>query len=469
LGTILIIDDEESLRQVLRIRLKRGQHTIEEAGSGEEGLIRLHQKEFDVVFTDLRMPGSVDGMGVLQAIREQYPNTQVVMMTAYASTETAIKALKMGAYDYITKPFKNIDEIEVIVNKCMEKRALLKENVQLRSELHDRYSFANLLGKSKPMRELFDLLRKVASANSYVLITGENGTGKELVARAIHYNSPRAKRPFVPVNCGAIPESLLENELFGHVRGAFTGAERDKNGLFRQADGGTLFLDEIGELPLHTQVKLLRVLEEQEIRPIGAEQSIPIDVRILSATNRDLEFEVEQGTFRQDLFYRLKVMQLKMPPLRKRREDIPLLASHFVNHFSELANREMEGISREAMDSLTTYRFPGNIRELKNIIERAVLLESSNTIQIESLPSEVRDFQKTPSYPAMQSVHLPSEGLEAFLEQSERALLQLALKQANGVRKDAAKLLHISFRSFRYRVAKLGIQDDESIADEPKK
>jgi two-component system response regulator PilR (NtrC family) len=273
----------------------------------------------------------------------------------------------------------------------------------------------------------------------------------------------------VPVNCGAIPESLLENELFGHVRGAFTGAERDKNGLFRQADGGTLFLDEIGELPLHTQVKLLRVLEEQEIRPIGAEQSIPIDVRILSATNRDLEFEVEQGTFRQDLFYRLKVMQLKMPPLRKRREDIPLLASHFVNHFSELANREMEGISREAMDSLTTYRFPGNIRELKNIIERAVLLESSNTIQIESLPSEVRDFQKTPSYPAMQSVHLPSEGLEAFLEQSERALLQLALKQANGVRKDAAKLLHISFRSFRYRVAKLGIQDDESIADEPKK
>lgn len=461
MGKILIIDDEVSLRQVLRIKLKRSQHHVAEASNGDEGLQILEQQEFDVVFTDLKMPGKLDGLGVLEAIRERYPSTQVIVMTAFATMETAVKALKMGAYDYIQKPFQNIDELEAIVSKCLEKRALLKENVQLRNELKTRYAFGNLLGKSSSMRGLFALLRKITHHNVSVLITGENGTGKELVARAIHYNGPREKQPFIPINCGAIPETLIESELFGHICGAFTGADRDKAGLFRMADKGTLFLDEIGDLPLHTQVKLLRVLEEREVRPLGSEKSIPIDVRIVSATNKNLQEEVEKGNFREDLFFRLKVMSLELPALRNRREDIPLLAQHFLKHFCNEMGRTIEGFSQESMDLLSQYHYRGNVRELKNIIERAVLLESDSTIQKESLDPEVRKIEHPLLVPCSLPAKLPEEGLETHLESIERHILLLALKEAKGVRKEAARLLQISFRSFRYRIAKLEIKEDE--------
>lgn len=459
-GKILIIDDEPSLREFLKILLTKQQYEVELAEHGEQGIQKLGQQEFDVVFTDLKMPGSVDGMQVLRHIREHYPASQVVMMTAFATTETAIAAMKLGAYDYLQKPFK-IEEVQALVSKCLEKRALLKENVQLKSELQDRYSFGKLLGKSPQMLSLFELLRKVCQSEINVLITGESGTGKELVARAIHYNGSRAARPFVPINCGAIPEHLLESELFGHKKGTFTGADRDKPGLFQVAEGGTLFLDEIGEMPLHIQVKLLRVLQEKKVRPIGGTEDVPVDVRILSATNKRLKEEVKAGHFREDLFFRLDVLSVEVPALRQRRSDIPLLIHHFIQQYAKQMNSRVHGISPEALELLTHHSFPGNVRELENIIERGVLLESEELIQPESLPPHVRNaVVATDPEQASERLSLPEEGLEVYLDNQERHFLELALKMAHGVRKDAAQLLKISFRSFRYRMAKLSMPDE---------
>ncbi len=460
MGKILIIDDELSLREFLQILLSKDNHEVEVAVNGEAGIELLRQQEFDVVLTDLRMPGAVDGMGVLRYVREHRPSVQIVMMTAFATTETAIEAMKLGAYDYLQKPFKN-EELQALVHKCLEKRALLKENVQLKSELQERYNFGNFLGKSPQMVSLFDLLHKVAQSEINVLITGENGTGKELVARALHYNGPRSGRPFVPVNCGAIPEQLLESELFGHTKGAFTGADRDKMGLFQVADGGTLFLDEIGEMPSHIQVKLLRVLQEKSIRPLGGAKEQAVDVRILSATNKNLQDEVKAGSFREDLFFRLNVLTVEIPALRERLEDIPLLAHHFLNLYGKNSGgSHVQGISRDAMELLVNYDFPGNVRELENLIERGLLFESEDMLQPESLPANVRN-RSTSTLPTveLEQLALPHEGLEVFLEKVERQLLELALEQANGVRKEAAKLLKISFRSFRYRLAKLSMSE----------
>lgn len=460
MGKILIIDDELSLREFIKILLSKEKHIVEVAANGEEGVLKLGQEEFDVVLTDLRMPGSIDGMGVLRHVRENYPSTQIVMMTAYATTETAIEAMKLGAYDYLQKPFKN-EELQALVHKCLEKRALLKENVQLKIELQERYSFGKLLGKSQQMLAMFDLLRKVSQSEINVLITGENGTGKELVARALHYNGPRSGKPFVPINCGAIPEQLLESELFGHTKGAFTGADRDKLGLFQMAAGGTLFLDEIGELPQHIQVKLLRVLQEKSVRPVGGAVEQSIDVRILSATNKNLHDEVKTGSFREDLFFRLNVFTVEIPSLRNRREDIPLLAQHFLGQYNkDNPLGDVRGFAPETIEMLMNYNFPGNVRELENIIERGVLLESEETLQPESLPAHVRELREV-SLPPLEAerLSLPLEGLETYMENVEREMLELALEQANGVRKEAAKLLKISFRSFRYRLAKLSMPE----------
>lgn len=453
MSKILLIDDEASMREWLSIFFRREGHKVEVASNGQEALAMIHDQEFDVIFTDLRMPGEVGGLDVLKAVKAATPSTQVIVMTAFGTTETAIGAMKLGAYDYIEKPFK-FGELKVLLEKCIEKRALLQENVHLRSELQSRYQFGNIIAKSDAMRNLFERLRKILHSKVSVLILGENGTGKELVARALHYNSPRRDHRFEAVNCAAVAESLWESEFFGHERGAFTGAENDKLGYFRTADQGSLFLDEIGEIPLHMQVKLLRALQEQQVRPVGGIRDVPVDVRIITATNKHLEREVREGHFREDLFFRLNVFMLEIPPLRQRREDIPLLANHFLIQFCKETEREISNFSQGAMECLLNYDYPGNVRELKNSIEYAVLMETSDQLQVESLPQAFRRVESFFPLPKTESVTLPEEGLDVLLQNVERKFLLIALKEAKGVRKEAARLLKISLRSFRYRLAK---------------
>ena len=371
---ILVADDEQSMREFLDIMLKKEGYKVSLASNGEE-VIKLIEKDiFDLVLMDIRMP-RLDGISTLKKIKAISPETIVIMITAYASADTAIKAMKEGAYDYITKPFK-VEEIKLIIKNALEKKNLQKENILLKQVVRDRYHFENIIGQSSKMLDLYKLLEKVAPTKTNILITGESGTGKELVAKAIHYNSPRKEKPFVTLNCGAIPESLIESELFGHMKGAFTDAIATKKGLFEVADEGTIFLDEISELPLLMQVKLLRVLQDREFKRVGGTEDIRVDVRIISATNKDLEEAVREKRFREDLFYRLNVIQIKLPPLRERREDIPLLAMHFLKKYSEELNKNILTISPEALRILLNYDYPGNVRELQNIIERAVALES---------------------------------------------------------------------------------------------
>src|SRR4051794_24286894 len=383
-GDILIVDDERSMREFLAIFLRRAGHRVEAAAGGADGLAALATREFDVVITDLRMPG-VGGLEILAEAKKLYPETQAIAVTAFATTETAIAAMKAGAYDYLTKPFK-VDEDRLVVERALERRVLHRENVVLRDEIKGRYKLDRLIGKSPAMQRVFEMIRKIAPARTSDLLIGESGTGKELAARALHELSPRSDRPFVAINCGAIPETLIESELFGHVRGSFTGANTDKQGLFEAAHGGTLLLDEVAELPVAMQVKLLRVLQERKVKPVGGVSEREVDVRIVAATNRDLETEVEKGTFRQDLFYRLNVIQLRLPPLRERREDIPLLVDHFSRKFAAEHGRNITGTAPEAMSALMAYHFPGNVRELENLIERAVTLAPADEISLEALP-----------------------------------------------------------------------------------
>jgi two-component system, NtrC family, response regulator PilR len=455
-GVILIVDDERSMREFLRIALTRNGHEVVLADSPAAAKQLYDTRDFDLVITDLKMPGG-SGLDVLTGVKTARPHTQVVVVTAFATPETAIAAMKQGAYDYLTKPFK-VDEIGVVVERALEKRVLLRDNVELRAELEGRFRFERMVGKAPGMQQLFDLVRKVAPARTSVLITGESGTGKEMVARALHALSgkPRADGPFIGVNCGAIPETLLESELFGHVRGAFTGAVSDKPGLFAAADGGTLFLDEIGELGSQMQVKLLRVLQERKVKKVGGVSEEEFDVRVVAATNRDLEAEVERGAFRRDLYYRLNVIQLIIPPLRSRREDIPLLVEHFVRKHAAALGRSLAGIDADAMAVLCDYDYPGNVRELENLIERAATLESGDRIGRAALPP-LSARAAPPAPPA--AGEIPAEGLdlERVLGDVERDLLLKALERSGGVRKAAAKLLKISFRSLRYRLAKLGV------------
>ena len=461
MSKLLIVDDELSMREMLEIFFRKAGHEVRTASGGDAGIAKLDEEEFDLVITDLRMPRT-SGMSVLRNSRERHPDTPVIVMTAYASTETAIEAMKAGAYDYFTKPFK-LDVVQATIAKALEKRRLVLENRRLRNQLQGSFGFENIIGKSRSMREVFDLIRRVARARTNVLVLGESGTGKELVARALHHQSDRAKQPFQVVNCGAIPENLLESELFGHKRGAFTGAATDKVGLFQAATGGTLFLDEIGELPLAMQVKLLRVLQERRVKAVGDVREVAVDVRVIAATNRVLEEEVQAGRFRGDLYYRLNVICVELPPLRDRPEDIPLLAHHFLKQYAAELGKPIEDFSPKTMTCLMQHTYAGNVRELENIIEHACTLEDGHEIEPTSLPAGLRRLNAT-GHQAPTELQVPPSGidLDNAVEDLERRLITQALEHTGGLKKEAARLLGISFRSLRYRVSKLGISVEPS-------
>jgi two-component system response regulator PilR (NtrC family) len=448
---VLVVDDEKSMRELLVITLERAGYDVAAADGGETAVEVLRRETFDAVITDLRMP-RVDGLEVLRVAKETAPETTVIVLTAVASTETAVEAMKLGAYDYITKPFK-LDEVELIIRNGLERKRLRDENLYLRKQLETQHRFENIIGKSSRMMEIFDVIRKIADSPATAMITGESGTGKELVARAIHFNSYRRDRPFVSVNCAAIPEGLMESELFGHVKGSFTGAVANKQGLFSAAEGGTLFLDEITEIPPLLQVKLLRAIQLREIRRVGDTKDYKIDVRLIAASNRDLEAAVRDGIMREDLFYRLNVLPIHLPPLRERREDIPLLVAHFLQKFGKDLGKEVRNVTPEGMAVLERYHWPGNIRELENALERAIVLGSDDMLGAEALPESVR--RGRPAKGA-EPVDLPNEGLdlEGTLDDLERRYLQRALEKTGGVQTKAAELLRMTFRQFRYKAQK---------------
>ena len=447
---VLVVDDEPSMRELLDITLKQEGYDVTLADGGEAAISALEETVFDLVVTDLRMR-KVDGLAVLRAVKERAPGTAVLMVTAFASTDTAVEAMKLGAYDYVTKPFK-LDEIRLTIANALERKRLHEENQALRRQLHRERGFANFVGRSRKMLDVFETIRKIADTPSNVMITGETGTGKELVAQAIHNESPRRDRPFVSVNCGAIPEGLMESELFGHAKGAFTGAVTDTRGLFASADAGTLFLDEITEVPQSVQVKLLRAIQERTVRRVGDTRDIRIDVRLVAASNRDISRAVADGVLREDLFYRLNVIPIHLPPLRERREDIALLIAHFIQKISGETGKDVRGIAPEALAVLERYRWPGNIRELQNAIERAIVLGSGPLLEVDALPAELR----RPVGARDITLEIPPEGLdlEATLDRLEQQLLQAALERCGGVQTRAAELLKMSFRQFRYKLHK---------------
>jgi two-component system response regulator PilR (NtrC family) len=455
MASILVVDDERSMREFLEILLaKQGHEVLSEAELGG-ALARIADSEFDLVVTDLRL-GRESGIDLLKAVKATRPSTEVVMVTAFATTENAIQAMKLGAYDYVLKPFK-VDELKLVVEKALEHRALLAENRVLRHRAGVRRGWDEIIGRSAPIEEVRQLVEKVSTARTTVLVTGESGTGKEVVARAIHSAGGRRQQPFVAINCGAIPEGLIESELFGHEKGSFTGASETKAGLFEVAGSGTLFLDEVGDLPPPVQVKLLRALQERKMRRVGGSADIAMGARIVAATNRDLAEEVKAGRFREDLFYRLNVIQIRMPPLRERREDIPLFLAHFLERFSAELGRPAAQLSAEAERLLAAYAYPGNVRELANIVERAVTLAEGPVIEPQVLPPAVRGPQ--PALPAESAAMLPEGGLDlqAHLDAIERRILEQALERTRGVKTEAARLLSLTFRSLRYRLAKYGI------------
>ncbi|UYL08513.1 sigma-54 dependent transcriptional regulator [Bdellovibrio sp. SKB1291214] len=464
---ILVVDDEESIREFLEIMLKKEGYEITLAEDGQKAKDLLTKKSFDMIISDLQMP-HVTGIELLKHVKESYPDTVFMLITAFGTTETAVEAMKMGAYDYLTKPFK-IDEVRLNIQNALRSRNLEVENRTLKKELTKEYSFQSMVGNSPAMHAIFDMVKRVSQTPTNVLITGESGTGKEVVAKAIHYNGPLKDRPFVTVNCGAIPENLMESEMFGHKKGSFTGAVADKPGLFEVADGGTLFLDEVGELPLTIQVKLLRAIQERVVRRVGSTEDTKVEVRIIAATNRNLEEMVAKGTFRQDLFYRLNVINIKTPSLRERREDVPLLANHFLKKYNERLNKNIGAISVEAMEILKKYDYPGNVRELENMIERTVALEGGATILPESLPPMVNTTSGR-KMASSNEIEMGDDGvdLDKVMGQIEKELLIKAIHSAGGVKKRAAKLLHISFRSMRYRIEKynLGVVGDDELDDE---
>lgn len=464
---ILVVDDEESIREFLEIMLKKEGYEITLAEDGQKAKDLLAKKSFDMIISDLQMP-HVTGIELLKHVKESYPDTVFMLITAFGTTETAVEAMKMGAYDYLTKPFK-IDEVRLNIQNALRSKNLEVENRVLKKELVKEYSFQNMVGNSDAMHAIYDMIKRVSTTPTNVLITGESGTGKEVVAKAIHYNGPLKDRPFVTVNCGAIPENLMESEMFGHKKGSFTGAITDKAGLFEVADGGTLFLDEVGELPMSIQVKLLRAIQERVIRRVGATDDMKVEVRIVAATNRNLEDMVAKGTFRQDLFYRLNVINIKTPSLRERADDIPLLANHFLKKYNDRLNKNIAGISAEAMEILKRYDYPGNVRELENMIERTVALEGGATILPESLPPMVNTHSGR-KMASSNEIEIGDEGvdLDKVVGQIEKELLIKAIHAAGGVKKRAAKLLNISFRSMRYRIEKynLGVVGDDELDDE---
>src|SRR6187399_3258331 len=452
MGRILIADDHDALRRGLVRGLTEAKHEVEEASNGNAAIERLTDSYFDVVLSDLKMGGS-DGMDVLRTTRAMHPTTAVILMTAFGTVNTAVEAMKIGAFDYVQKPFE-IEEMEVKIEKALEMKRLKNELEYLRGTQQDIYDFDRIVGASSALQKVLDVVKKVAKSNSTVLIRGETGTGKELIAGAIHHNSLRASRNFVKVNCAALQENLLESELFGHEKGAFTGADKQRIGRFEQADGGTLFLDEIVDMSPNTQAKILRVLQEHEFERLGGTRTIKVDVRLIAATNRDLPTMVDAGAFREDLFYRLNVVTIEMPPLRERKDDIAALATFFINRFAGELKKKIDGLSPDALKLLMRYHWPGNIRELENAIERAMLLADGAHISADDLRlgetgtlGVSRDNQSV--------IKIPPTGIA--LEEIERMALVEALKMSNWVQKDAAELLAISPRVMNYKIKTLGI------------
>jgi two-component system response regulator PilR (NtrC family) len=454
--SILVIDDEEVLQDVLCSVLRREGYEVLSAKTGEEGLKLLAEEEVDLVLLDLMLPG-IQGMEVLAEIRRTDPDQVVVVITAFSSIEGAIQAMREGAFHYIPKPFKN-DEVLLTVRKGLERRSLTSENRSLREQLKRRFAFENIVGKSKPMQEVFELIRLAAPSKSNILILGESGTGKELVAKAIHHQSRRASGPFVTVNSGSMPADLLESNLFGHVRGSFTGAIANKKGLFEMSNSGSIFFDEIGNIPLDTQAKLLRVVQEREFMRLGGVETQKTDTRIIAATNADLENEVQRGNFREDLYYRLNVITILLPPLRARTEDIPLLTQHFLESFAEENEKEIDGLSSEALAALLDYSWPGNVRELENAIERAVVLSSGRSVELSLLPTSVRQKQGL----AMPTPSFGNGGIsfKDVVGEYERQLIVRALQAASGVQKHAAELLKLKPTTLHEMMKRLNISSE---------
>jgi two-component system response regulator PilR (NtrC family) len=466
MANILVVDDENSMREFLEIMLNKEGYQVATAAGGGEAIDLLKKSDFDLVITDIRMK-EIDGLEVLKKCKELHPNTIVILISAYASTSTAVEAMKWGAYDYLPKPFK-VREIKAVIRDALE-TAEAQESQEM--EVRDgtaRINYHGIVGESPEIKKILELLPRIAAATSNVLITGESGTGKELIAKAIHRESPRNDGPFVTVNCGSVPETLMESELFGHKKGSFTGATATRSGLFEAAHGGTLFLDEIAELSPPVQVKLLRAVQEKTFKMVGGSEEISVDVRIISATNRDLERDVMEGQFREDLYYRLNVINIHMPPLRERSDEIPLLAHHFLEKYSKEMDKDIRKISSFALDILKSYNFPGNIRELENIIERSVALESSNIVLPDSLTLSSFKQTQVRSKADTVSLTLPQEGidLDNVLGHLEQDLLQQSLDRTRGAKQKAAELLGISFRSFRYRLAKYGLAGEDDVSEE---
>jgi two-component system, NtrC family, response regulator PilR len=458
---LLIVDDEASLRDFLSIVFEDEGWRVETAGSVAEAQAAVAKSEPDLILCDLMLPDG-SGIDLLREVKSATPSVAVVMITAHTSTKSAVEALKAGAFDYIAKPF-DIDELKIIVRNAVERKELEDENLHLRTALEERFTFSNIIGRSTRMQDIFSVVQRIAKTNSTVLISGESGTGKELIARAIHYNSGRRGK-FVSINCGALPETLLESELFGHERGSFTGAIREKRGLFHEADRGTIFLDEIGETSTAMQIKLLRVLQDHVVRRVGSNVENQVEVRVIAATNRDLAESIKAGTFREDLFYRINVIPIALPPLRQRREDIPLLVDHFITKYSKSMGVPLKRISSDAMRSIEKYHWPGNVRELENVIERMIALEPSDVLTTKSLPEHVLLGGTIPEM----VFDLPADGisLQDHLEGIGKIFMLKALERTGGVQTQAAELLRMSFRSFRYYAKKYDLISRESRPEE---
>jgi two-component system, NtrC family, response regulator PilR len=469
---LLVVDDEPSISELLEISFRKEGHKVEVASNGQAAKRRLATQVFDIVISDICMP-DMDGVELLQYSKEVSPATTFILITGVPTVDTAIDAVNFGADRYVIKGDRLLDELRPAVRRIAENQAVKKEAGELRRQLRKFTGFDHIIGASPKMRDLFELIETIAPQTSRVLITGESGTGKELVARAIHENSARAKAPFITINCGAFPETLLESELFGYMRGSFTGANENRRGLFQAADGGTLFMDEIGNMSLTMQVKLYRVLQEGKIRPLGSTEESSIDVRVIAATNKDFSKEIAEGRFREDLYYRLSVIPIHLPPLRERREDIPLLVRSFLDRYTKSMSKKIDGIDPEAMRRLEVYDWPGNVRELENTIERAVALEGSGRVTAEGLPARIRDhFQETVAKSGNGNGHangngnghangpvLPEQGLdlEKYIQDLERSFLLAAMERSGGVRTRAADTLKMTYRSFRHYAKKYGI------------
>jgi len=447
---ILVVDDDSLLRDFLSETLNRSGYWVDLASSGEEALEKIRSEDYDVILSDVRMP-NMDGMELLKTTKDFLPDAKVVMMTAYGTVQNAVEAMKLGAFDYVMKPF-SVDEIELVLKRALEHKQLLLENKLLRSEVLGKYRFNNIVGKSPQMQKIFELVETVADTKATVLITGESGTGKELIAKAIHYNSPRQEGPFIRINCAALPEGLVESELFGHEKGSFTGAIRQSRGRFELADRGTLLLDEVSEISLHLQGKLLRVLQEREFERVGSGVPIQVDVRIIATSNRDLKNLIEKGKFRKDLFYRLNVVPIHIPPLREKKEDIPALAQHFLKKYNLENNRQIEGISQKVYEMFMEYFWPGNVRELENFIERAVVTAKGKILNPRDFPRELT-FGKI--RPPTDEIRVGSTIYEA-----ERKLILKTLKVQGGNRTKAAEILGVSTRTLRNKLQEYGLKDD---------